>query len=217
MPVTSPVRSVQLTPDWFDQQYRRLAGQGHALPWQVGGANTALVNWLNAIAPSTVRCGARVCVVGCGFGDDARELMRRGYDVTAFDCSETAVQQAREHDPANASSYVHADLFSPPLRWRHRFDLVVDANNLSWWSHDQRLAAMSAIADLLSMHGRLLVISDACDTPVSDDDGPPWPLTVQELNEATGLAGLVADEPACTFTDDEDPTQLRLRATFRRA
>jgi len=217
MPATSPLTTVQPTPDWFEQLYREAVDHQQAPPWYTAGPSTALINWLNAVAPSVVRCGSRVCVIGCGFGDDARELMRRGYDVTAFDCSETAVQRARQLDPANASSYVHADVLDPPLRWRHRFDLVVEANNLSWWSRDQRLAAMSAIADLLSMHGRLLVISPAGETAQPEDDGPPWPITVQELNEAAALAGLVADEPVCTFTDDEDPTQLRLRANFRRA
>lgn len=217
MPATSPVTTVQPNPAWFEELYRDAEGHGDGLPWSTVGPCASLVNWLNAVAPSVVRCGARVCVVGCGLGEDARELMRRGYDVTAFDCSATAVQRAQRQDPAHASSYVQADLFKPPMRWRHRFDLVVEANNLCWWTTDQRLAAISAMADLLTMHGKLLVMSPACEAELSDDDGPPWPITERELNEAAGLAGLVPDEPACIFSDDEDPTQLRLRATFRRA
>lgn len=217
MPATSPVTtSITTDTNWFAQVYKAAADDGAQLPWPTGSASTALINWLNAVAPSVVRCGARVCVVGCGFGDDARELVRRGYEVTAFDCCERAVSDARQQDPDNASSYVLADLLQPPLRWRHRFDLVVEVNNLCWWSSDIRLAAVSSMADLLSMHGRLLVISPACEFN-ADSDEPPWSLTENEVLEATGLAGLVPDDSVCLFTDDDAPSRLTMRGVFRRS
>ena len=217
MPATSPVTtSAPTEPAWFESMYRSAAGQFAQLPWPTGSPCGAMVNWLNAVAPAAVRCGARVCVIGCGLGDDARELLRRGYEVTAFDCCSTAVQEARQQDAANASSYVQADILHPPARWRHRFDLVVEVNNLCWWTPDMRLAAISAAADLLAMHGRLLVISPACEFS-ADADEPPWPLTEVELLEATALAGLVPAEPISVFSSDDSTSQLQLRGTFRRA
>lgn len=219
MPATISIPTISTTDAaWFEQQYQRAGDHFEQLPWPNGSPSDALVNWLNAVAPSLIRCGARVCVIGCGLGHDARELMRRGYEVTAFDCCATAVAKAQHADPAHASCYVHADLFQPPLRWRHRFDLVVEANNLSWWNAEIRDAAVSAIADMLSMHGRLLIISPAFDNSSTDQqDGPPWPLGEQELLEVTALAGLVPDQGVSIFSDDSSPTSQRLRATFHRA
>ena len=111
----------------------------------------------------------------------------------------------------------HANLFDVPPRWHHRFDLVVEVNNLQSLTTDLRQEAAIALANLLTPHGRLLVICRAAETPAEFVDGPPWPPTESELLEATALAGLVPDSPLSSFSDDEDPAVLQLRAVFRRA
>ncbi len=205
------------TVDEYETIYANAQGDAALIPWADDDPSPALVNWLNAVAPSLVRCGSRVAVVGCGLGADAREVIRRGYDVTAFDCSETAVRWARSLDPVNDCSYIHADLFDMPARWRHRFDLVVEVNTLQSLRSENRAMAVGSIAGLLSAHGHLLVICRCTtDTPPLDD-GPPWPLSETELLETTTLAGLVADGAVCAFDDDETPPVRRMRALFRRA
>ncbi|MHC4990134.1 MAG: class I SAM-dependent methyltransferase [Planctomycetota bacterium] len=203
-------------PEYFEAIYMDAHGDPALVPWEDGKPNPALVNWLNAVAPSLIRCGARVAVVGCGLGDDARELIGRGYDVTAFDCSETAIEWARRRDPLNADCYVHADLFHPPTRWRHRFDLVVEINNLHALDADRRLGAASAIADLLSPRGHLLVINQE-PAELEDEIEPVPALTEERLQEAMGLAGLVADGNVSSFLDDGEPPLRVVRAVYRRA
>ncbi|MHC5022466.1 MAG: class I SAM-dependent methyltransferase [Planctomycetota bacterium] len=203
--------------DQFESIYAGAAGDAKRIPWAAGRPSPALVNWLNVIAPSLVRCGARVAVVGCGLGDDARALIGRGYDVTAFDCSPTAIDWARERDPDNAQSYVQADLFHPPGRWRRRFDLVVEVNTLQSLAPDLRPGAMNAVSELLSPHGHLLVICRGCDEPAGPEDGPPWAFTMDELLESGSVAGLTPVEPPASFLDDEEPPIRRIRALFRRA
>ncbi len=215
MPTTTQLPATSV--DYFESIYAKADGDSSRIPWEDGHASNALVNWLNAVAPSLVRCGSRVAVMGCGLGDDARALIHRGYEVTAFDCSDTAVHWAQAIDPTNASRYVHADLFDLPARWNHRFDLVVEVNNLQSLTSDLRHEATTALANLLTPHGRLLVICRVADTPVELVDGPPWPLTEAELLDATAMAGLVPDGPVSSFTDDDDPTVQRLRTVFRRA
>jgi SAM-dependent methyltransferase len=51
--------------------------------------------------------------IGCGEGRVTRELKARGYDVVAFDVSETLVALAREADPEG--EYAVADAASLPL------------------------------------------------------------------------------------------------------
>lgn len=202
--------------DYFESIYSDAHGDASRVPWADLQAHPALINWLNAVAPSLIRCGGRVCAVGCGLGDDARALMARGYEVTAFDCSPTAIAWAKELDPSNAPCYCQADLFQPPQRWRRRFDLVVEINTIQSLSPDLHLGAVSAIADLVSPHGYLLAICRASDAPVAIEDGPPWALTQNQLLEATALAGLKPVEAVSVFSDEEDPAVQRMRGLFQR-
>jgi SAM-dependent methyltransferase len=200
----------------FEAMYADAKGDSALIPWSDGRPHPALVNWLNAVAPSLVRCGARVGVVGCGLGEDAREVIRRGYEVTAFDCSTTAVAWAKRLDPENAACYHVADLFDPPGKWRHRFDLVVEINTIQALPPDTRDRMLSAVADLLSPRGHLLVICRHALEPVGLEDGPPWALTESDLEDAAALAGLCLDGGISVFTDDEQPPVARMRAVFRR-
>ena len=209
---TEPLAS---TVDYFESVYADAGGDPTRVPWASRHPSKALVNWLNAVAPSLVRCGARVAIVGCGLGDDAREIIRRGYDVTAFDCSSTAVRWARDLDPVNAEAYVQADMFTPPGRWVHRFDLVVDTNNLHYLSPEQQKDALAALITLMAPHGHLLIVCRGTGEPGETDPEPPWPLTESELIDAAESAGLVSVAPICCFTDDDDVK--RIRAVFRRA
>lgn len=200
----------------FEALYADAQGDPSRIPWADARPHPALVTWLNAIAPSIVRCGARVAVVGCGLGDDAREVRRRGYDVTAFDCSATAVEWARSLDPDNADCYHVADLFAMPARWRHRFDLVVEINTIQALPPVRRDETLNAMSQLLSPRGHLLVICRGTKTPAAFDDGPPWALMEEELIEAARAADLEPDGAVSTFLDNETPPVLRMRALLRR-
>ena len=202
---------------FYESIYADAAGDTEQIPWAKGHASRALINWLNAIAPSIVRCGSGVAVVGCGLGDDARELINRGYDVLAFDCSESAVRWAKSLDPAHSDCYVQADVFDAPPRWRHRFDLVVEVNTIQSMPPDRRQDAMSAVVNLVGIKGYLLVIARGTEEPVATADGPPWSLTIDELSETASVAGLIPEGEVSSFTDDADPPVPRLRALYRRS
>lgn len=200
----------------FESIYHDASGDASRLPWARLGPSPSLVNWLNAVGPSLVRCGARVAVVGCGLGEDARELMRRGYDVTAFDCSPSAIAWARDLDPQHAVSYCEADLFDPPHRWRHRFDLVVEVRTVQSLPPSRRGEVLKSLADLVGGHGHLLVIGRRATGPVNDADGPPWPIDPDALVAGLETAGMVAEHPVQCWEDEGTPPVARLRGLFRR-
>jgi len=208
---------VSTTPDYFEAIYAEAGFDRSRVPWEDGHPSPALINWMNAVAPSLIRCGARVAVVGCGYGDDAIEIANRGYEVTAFDCSATAIHAAIESYPAQADSFHVADLFNLPSRWRHRFDLVVEINTLQALTPDVRDEAMQSIADLVSPRGYLLVICRGSGGPVKLDDGPPWPLSQAELERIAAGAKLHIEGGISTFLDNESPPVKRMRAVFRHA
>ena len=203
--------------DHFESIYSDAQGDASRIPWADGRAHPAMVTWLNAIAPTLLRCGSRTCVVGCGLGDDARELIRRGYEVTAFDCSPTAIQWCKRLDPGNVGCYQVADLFDLPPRWKHRFDLVIEVNTLQSLSPDMQEDALRRVVDLVSMRGYLVVVARHTEDDVLAEDGPPWPLHRERLAEIAEGAGLKSSSPISVFQDDEVPPVTRMRAVFNRA
>ncbi len=67
---------------------------------------------------------ARVLEIGCGNGAFARVLLQRGYDVVAFDISESGVTMARKgHPPVEALVLSVAE--RPPDAWSAAFDAAV--------------------------------------------------------------------------------------------
>lgn len=201
----------------FESIYADAQGDRDHIPWEGNRSDSPLINWLNVVASSIVRCGARVVVVGCGLGEHARILSQRGYEVTAFDCSPTAVDWARRLDPHDGVSYQVADLFDLPQRWHHRFDLVIEINTLQSVAVDLRQEALQSIGQLISPHGHLLVICRGCESEVEITDGPPWPFSEPELLRTTSIAGLMLDGEISNFHDDSsDPPVRRLRGLFRR-
>ncbi|HWB20003.1 MAG TPA: class I SAM-dependent methyltransferase [Phycisphaerales bacterium] len=200
----------------FESVYADAQGDMSKIRWADGRPNPAMVKWLNENAHSLLRCGSRVCVVGCGLGHDAAELSARGYEVTAFDCSGTAIEWAKRIHPEHTGCFQQGDLFKPSLRWRHRFDLVVEINTVQALPPDTQLGAMSAVADLVSPRGRLLIICRHATESPAIESGPPWPLTESFVTEAAGLAGLEAEQPLSAFEDDEQPPVRRMMGLFKR-
>jgi SAM-dependent methyltransferase len=215
--VTQPVPdTAREVASHFEAIYAGAGRDRSQIPWSDGRPHQALVNWLNAVAPSLVRCGGRVAVVGCGLGEDAQELIKRGYDVTAFDSSPTSVAWARELYPQDAHCYYTADVFDPPGRWRHRFDLVVEINTIQSMPPEMHVRTLGAIGDLMCPHGHLLVICRCATEPVSINDGPPWAITRSEFDAAIAESGLEPADEICVFLDDKTPPVRRMRALLQR-
>jgi SAM-dependent methyltransferase len=134
-------------------------------------------------------------VVGCGVGDDAEELARRGAQVTAFDFAPTAIALCQKRFPSSSVDYRVADVFDLPSAWRQAFDLVVEIHTVQSVPPEQQAAAMRAIAGTVAPGGRLFV---RCSVRDDDEplDGRPWFLRLRDL-DAYVDAGLRVD----AFTD----------------
>jgi SAM-dependent methyltransferase len=215
----APPRSREDVASFFESIYSDAAGDPSRVPWADGRANPMLVSWLNKVAPGMVRPGGRVAVVGCGLGHDAVELLRRGFDVCAFDIAPRAVEWARRLHPEAAETFLVADALEPPTRLRHRFDLVVECYTLQSVPPALRHDMIQGISTLLGPHGVLLTICRArcASVPLASVEGPPYPLCCSEMESLAREAGLAPAHPISEFDDDETPPVRRLRAAFRRA
>lgn len=201
----------------FEAMYRASLGGGPAVPWDDGRANPLFLEWLDRSAHDVVRPGARVAVVGCGFGHDAKALLSRGYDVTAFDLSPTAIAHAKRLHSDWESSFCVANLFELPSRWKRRFDLVVEIHTVQSMPPETRRGSIGAIESLLHPHGSLFLLCRASDHPVSIDEGPPWALTVNEVTELAASINYEPVEGIELLLDDETPPRRRIRTLLRRA
>lgn len=197
---------------WFEPLYRE-ASEGRAtVPWLDLKPNP---NLLRVLAGSPVRAasGARALVVGCGVGDDAEELSRRGFQTVAFDISETAIKLCRERFPATHVEYVVADLFAAPAAWTEAFDLVLESYTLQVLPPAVRTAALDKVAGFARPGGHLVVITrgrDAAD-PVGE---MPWPLTRDEFNRLADLN--LREELFEDYLDGEEPPVRRFCIQYRR-
>lgn len=192
-----------MTPDdpLFEDIYQSAGGDLASIPWATLAPSPALLEWL---ATQPAPDGARALVVASGLGDDAEELARRGYRVTAFDISPTAIELCRTRFPKSTVDYVVADLFDLPHTWTQSFDLVVEIRTLQSLPLEVREQAAQAIADTMAPRGWLFVRTAARE-PNEPLTSRPWPLTRGELDAFTHV-GLIERE-----VRDEPPGTNRFR------
>jgi SAM-dependent methyltransferase len=192
----------------FERMYDAAAVGGGQLPWERDGPHPLLEPW----ARDLVGAGRRALVVGSGLGTDAEFIAGRGFAVTGFDVSPTAIAMAGRRFADSAVDYRVADLLDLPAEWSGSFDLVVESLTVQSMPIEFHAPATANIARTVAGGGTLLVIATARGDEDPTPDGPPWPLTRAEVDAYAGH-GLtaVAIEQIC------DPgVPARWRAEFRR-
>ena len=168
---------------WFERLYAAAEAGEAEVPWHRGGPNPFLAQWVRE--RSVDGDGRRALVVGTALGDDAEMLAARGFAVTAFDISPTAIEGARRRFPASTVDYRVADLLDLPAEWNEAFDLVAEAITVQSLPVALRDQAIDAIVSTVAPGGTLVVVS-GMHSGEGPRDGPPWPLTREELDRFSG-------------------------------
>jgi len=196
---------------WFETLYAEAGFDDRAIPWADGEPNVNLLAWLDR---ERVEGGGRpALVVGCGLGDDAEHLVERGFAVTAFDVSPTAIEWARRLHAGSRVSYEVADLLQPPAAWLGAYALVVESYTLQALPIATRGAALRRLAALVAPGGTLLVICRGRDDD-ADVGGIPWPVSRAELR-VLETDGLVLERAEDYPDVSEEPPERRFRLTYR--
>ena len=172
-------------PEGFETLYRSVGTDLTKLPWAALAPRPPLAHWLDSVGPAADR---RALVVGCGLGDDAEELGRRGYRVTAFDISPTAIHWCLTRFPETCVDYHVADVLDLPTEWQQAFDMVVESATIQSIEPAHRNQVIQAIASTVAPTGLLFVLAT-----LRPDRTPapsrPWPVSRGEL-AGFGAAGL---------------------------
>lgn len=196
---------------WFEALYAGAEGNEGAIPWADRVANPNLVGWLDQ---QQVRGeGRRALVVGCGLGDDAEELARRGFVVTAFDISPTAVAWCQKLYPDSPVKYVAANVLEVVPEWRRSFDFIFEAYTLQVLGPELRARAIPHIAEYVAPRGKLLVVCRGRE-PEDYPGDMPWPLTTAEMEQfqAAGLQEVEFED----YMDQEEEPRRRFRVQYKR-
>jgi SAM-dependent methyltransferase len=179
---------------WFEQLYAAGRAGSVTMPWDRSSPNVLLQEW--ASERRLDGNGRRAVVVGAGLGADAAYLADLGYDTTAFDVSPTAVAIASERVSRPDVHFEVADLLALPDVWLGGFDLVVEIYTVQALPRSVRAEATAAVGRLVAAGGMLLAVQAALGPEDNPDEGPPWPLTREEVEAfATGGLSAVRIEP----------------------
>ena len=195
---------------WFDALYRAADGNAGVIPWADLEPNPSLTDWLDKEHVSGK--GRSALKIGCGLGDDAEVLAERGFNVIAFDISQTAIDWCHTRFPVSKVTYQVKDLFESPVSWNSAFDLVVESYTLQVLPPDVRTESISRISQFVAPRGELLVICRGRE-PEEHPGHMPWPLTRKELDgfKKNGLKEIAFED----FIDEEDPPVRRFRVVYK--
>jgi SAM-dependent methyltransferase len=198
---------------WFEALYQEAARGDGAIPWADMEPNPRLIEFWRT--HPLEGAGKRALVIGSGLGDDSEQLAAWGFQTTGFDISKTAIEATKKRYPKTQVEYIVADLFDPPPEWIGGFDFVLEIYTVQALAGDLRAKAVEQIARFLKPEGQLLVIARGRADGEPEGQGPPWPLTSDEL-DGFRRAGLVTE----SFEDrpePEPPWVRRIRALYCRA
>ena len=194
---------------WFEELYAGADRDSEEIPWAKMEANPKMVEWI-ANRPEIT---GRALVVGCGLGDDAEWLSAAGFDVTAFDLSQSSIDWCRERFPNSAVNYCVGDLLEPEDAWSEAFDLVIEIHILQAIPDSIRDAAASNLPKFLNDGGHLFCIGRLLTERIPDEPSPPWPLSRVWLN---GRFQILNQLSFSGFVNEETPTIDRYVAAWNR-
>ncbi len=194
---------------FFDAVYTTAEGDANGVPWADLQPHPVALSWLQQ--HNIQGQGRRALVVGCGLGDDAEELARRGFQVTAFDISPRAIAWCQQRFPATPVTYQAADLFAAPTEWRQAFDFVLEIYTIQALAVSLRAHAIANVAQCVAPGGQLLVVCRGRDAQ-EELGSMPWPLSYDELAhfQQSGLR-------ETSFEDVRDEDGRHFRVVYERA
>jgi SAM-dependent methyltransferase len=165
--------------DWFEPLYAGSTKDGEGVPWANMETHPAFKTWLNNNSLTGENKSA--LVVGCGMGDDAIRLEDLGYQVTAFDVSESAIKFCKERFPDTSVNFIQADLLKEQNQWYRKFDFVLEIYTVQALPPKYEEELIKNISSFVAPAGQLLVIAEVGKKDRTFDNGPPWLLTPQHV------------------------------------
>ena len=139
-------------PEHWERYYAAVSAP-EEMPWYCAGLDPDVERALSALAIA----GGRALDLGTGPANQAFELARRGFAVTASDLAPSAVARARERAAALGLAVRVEEDDILATRLSGPFDLILDRGCFQCLFPERRGAYVAAIARLLAPGGHLLL------------------------------------------------------------
>jgi len=157
--------------DW-EAQYQK-----NETPWDKGSASPGLLDFL-----AGERVEGRVLVPGPGAGHDVRALAAQGAEVVGIDIAPSAIKAAESFPKARAERYICGDLFALPQELLGQFAWVWEHTCFCAIDPARRPDYVSAVHGALKPGGHLLAVFYLDPQNASPGEGPPFEVTLPELD-----------------------------------
>lgn len=189
--------------EWFDDLYKNNKESQENIPWARQAVNPLLQTYLD----EDKGYKGTALVIGCGLGDDAKALEMAGYDVTAIDVSQTALDLAKERFLGSEIKFVKQDIFE----YEEQFDFVFEALTVQSLPIEFREKMIEAVAGTVAVDGELLLVAHKREVL---RQGPPWPLNQEEVDlfKTHGLTELSFE----LHTEESQVSQTRFRVLYKK-
>lgn len=143
--------------------------------WDKGEPAPPLVRAINEL---NLPVGTRILVPGCGFGHEVFFLARQGFQVTAVDFAEGAINAIKARAENLPITALQRDLFSLDQDHTASFDIVLEHTCFCAIPPEMRDAYAQVTRAVLVNGGRLLGLFYETD---NDDNGPPHKTTQADI------------------------------------
>ncbi|MEA3434638.1 MAG: class I SAM-dependent methyltransferase [Campylobacterota bacterium] len=164
--------------NFFETMYQNASDDLGSIPWATMSPNVYLLEYLEEAEDVN---GKRALVIGCGLGDDAVVLAKKGYATDAIDISSTAIEMAKKRFGESGVHFSVQDIFVLPEDFNEAYDFVYEGLTIQSLPREQRQLVVDIISGLVTEGGKLFVYAHGQE----DEDnygGPPWPLYSHEFD-----------------------------------
>ena len=159
--------------------------------WNIGMPTPAFIDWekQNHITKSI-----KVCIPGCGKGDDALYFSRCGHDVYAFDFSKYAIKHLdnKSEKLKIKVNSANLDFFKMNSKYINYFDLIVEYTFFCAFDPSRRHEYVSICKDMLKKNGRFLGLFFPLNEV--DDPNPPFKITIDEVTNLFSESFILIDK-----------------------
>jgi len=196
---------------WFNSIYTDANGDHNNVFWADLEASPYLLEWMNTCSQDAKT--KKAIVIGCGVGDDAEALSKRGYKVTAFDIAPEAIALCKKRYPDTKVNYLVADLFDYPAEWRENFDLIYECNTIQVLPGKYRTKARDAMISLMASDAYILVSCRSRNKGEQEDD-IPLPLDRDEIDGFVRCR--LSEESFLAYDDNQEPPVPHFFGCYRK-
>lgn len=151
--------------------------EAHSPGWNLGEANPEFIWRLENEKPSLT--SGKALVPGCGYGHDALIFAQAGFEVTALDFAEMAIDGTRRaFDAAGASGeFLQQSLFDLGHDHDGKYDYIIEHTCFCAIHPERRSEYAKLAARLLKPGGQLIGLF----YHHQREGGPPWNTTPEEV------------------------------------